>query len=266
VKVSAFRLYGESNRKQIEQQLQELLDGWSREWFDESNLEIGIRNVSGSEDSVWQQLNSQSQLFGDVDSEILIFVTTNGKLNPFLQLLPTVDSAKGSDPALERQIQIAVASRCVQDLAQQLIPREPVEQELNSGKDIEGDTLARLFRPGSGWGVVTVARDDLSLVVLLGPEILQRAADLPRRPQPRGGLPDAFSALASQPLALRAELGSTSLTIGEIENLAIGDVIKLDQSCDTPIRISVGMQQTIADGQLGLQSGNKAVKLRSRTV
>ena len=66
--------------------------------------------------------------------------------------------------------------------------------------------------------------------------------------------------------ALLSENGiqSTQVSIGDIENLAVGDVVKLDQSCDSPIKLSVNRQRPAADGQLGMRSGYKAVKLQGR--
>jgi flagellar motor switch/type III secretory pathway protein FliN len=260
--VVPFRLYDTANCRRIEQGLTATLTDWSRDWLATSVIDVSFRNVNGRSDPALGQLKRQSRLLGSVATDALFVVSTGGKLSDFLQLLPEPDG--DYDRALKGRLQDEVAQRCIEDLYSLISGQGAMSRQLQDGEEISTATLERVFRPGSGWGVLSIGGSKGQLLVLLGQDSLRRYVEPALPLEPLGGLAEGFSALLNQTVTVSAELGSTSLTIGDFRNLAVGDVVRLDQSCDAPIDLRVGRGRRLAFGQLGAQVGSKAVRLQGQ--
>jgi flagellar motor switch/type III secretory pathway protein FliN len=260
--VVPFRLYDTANCRRIGQGLTAVLTAWSRDWLATSDVDVSFRNVKGGSDPALDQLKRQSRVLGSVATDALFVVSSGGKLSNLLQLLPEPDG--DYDKALKGRLQDELALRCIEDLYCLISGQVTVSRQLVNGEEIATATLKRVFRPGSGWGVLSIGGSKGQLLMLLGQEHLRRYVE-PRLPlEPLGGLAEGFSALLNQAVTVSAELGSTSLTIGDFRNLAVGDVVRLDQSCDAPIDLRVGRGRRLAFGQLGTQGGSKAVRLQGQ--
>jgi len=61
-------------------------------------------------------------------------------------------------------------------------------------------------------------------------------------------------------LPVIAELGTSTITVGEFLNLAVGDVIELDQSIENKLKIKVGERLKFL-GQPGTQKGRVAIQI-----
>jgi flagellar motor switch protein FliM len=61
-------------------------------------------------------------------------------------------------------------------------------------------------------------------------------------------------------LPMAAELGSTSITVSELNSLAIGDVIRLDRSIEADLIIRVGEHGRFL-GRPGVSAGNRAIQV-----
>ena len=61
-------------------------------------------------------------------------------------------------------------------------------------------------------------------------------------------------------LPVGVELGKTTINVGEMLNLAVGDVVKLDQSIKDPLNIKVGKEEKYL-GFPGLSNNKLAVQL-----
>lgn len=74
---------------------------------------------------------------------------------------------------------------------------------------------------------------------------------------------EILSNIKKSPLDVTAHLGSARLKLEDVYRLNVGDVINLNQSKDSPIRLSVAGQPWFM-GQLGLYNKNVAVRLEDR--
>jgi flagellar motor switch protein FliM len=62
-------------------------------------------------------------------------------------------------------------------------------------------------------------------------------------------------------LEIRSVLGTTQLTIGDIVNLQVGDVVRVGQRASREIHLAVG-EKTWFTGVMGVSRNRKAVKVR----
>jgi hypothetical protein len=161
--------------------------------------------------------------------------------------------------ALDR-LQEAMSQDCLGDLLFRLLGvRVGAEDWQRASRRPPAEfTCLRLY--GSGWGLLTLACVDLRIPIILGPPMLQSRLPLAEL-RHLGGLAPARKALRRRPASLRAELGSTRLTIGQFEKLKAGDVLKLDQPLDTSISLVTPTAVKVASGQLGVSGGRKAIRL-----
>lgn len=291
MEVRLFRLYGASECRRIAQRTMESLAEWSQDWLPSAGLSATFRNVAGPQDPILSELDAESQLMISGRCESLLVVMMRGAPAGLLQLLPVTGGVRGADAELERSLQNEVAVRCARDLSNYFSsqaqaqktadgPSVPVETVRVAaaalpapGKGteaaatglikVEKKTLAPLLQPGSGWGVLTLSCDAHQLKVLLGPGYLLQLLDSNYPPRPRGGLAQGVSALGDRRIVLAAELGNTTLTIGDLENLRVGDVIRLDQSCDARVQLRVVNGVYLAEGRLGRMAESKAMQLLS---
>jgi flagellar motor switch protein FliM len=96
---------------------------------------------------------------------------------------------------------------------------------------------------------------------LLGKSLASTPNSAPARSSSRRGeLPRARAALAAQRVSLRADLGTTVLTVGQVNDLAVGDVVMLDQRFDARVRLGTAGRQ-LAQGQLGVSGGHRALRI-----
>ena len=67
--------------------------------------------------------------------------------------------------------------------------------------------------------------------------------------------------MSGQRVSLRAELGATTLTIGDIKQLAKGDVVALDSNLSQKMTLRTSSGLALAHGDLGAAAGKKALKI-----
>lgn len=89
---------------------------------------------------------------------------------------------------------------------------------------------------------------------------------------PRGGVPGSAalvsrrSAISDQNVSLSANLGQVNVAFGDLQKMAVGDVLVLQAPLAAPIALLNESGQRIADGMLGRLDRNLAVRLSSLAV
>lgn len=76
---------------------------------------------------------------------------------------------------------------------------------------------------------------------------------------------EIMGSIRQSALEVKAELGGAELSLKDIYNLKVGDVIDLNKPKDSDVSVSVGKQKWFT-GQLGVHNKNVAVKLNTRIV
>ena len=86
-----------------------------------------------------------------------------------------------------------------------------------------------------------------------------------RATAPRGGLASVVSAMGALPVTLKVELAPTTLTLGTLQSLRIGDVLPLSHRLDQPLRVADPAAPLGAppfcSAYLGRRAGYRAVEL-----
>ncbi len=261
-----FRIHSADSLARLEAALRERAGVWLHEWFGDRNAGIALRNVAGKDDPLLRALPAPSDgalVLGGQREAFLVMLGEHGDALDMLRGLLGAGQgallAGEAGASLAGRLERGVAEQALHSLHQKLSGSTVALSARGSLAPGSSPQMRRIFRRGSGWVVLEIVREGCALPLLLGPELL--APMLPvRGPQRRGELPRARSALAAQRITLRADLGATTLTVGQVNDLAVGDVVTLDQRFDAPVRIGTRERQ-LAQGQLGVSGGRRAVRL-----
>jgi flagellar motor switch/type III secretory pathway protein FliN len=154
----------------------------------------------------------------------------------------------------------AVAAGCRQDA----IKRVASLFELACATEDGSPPSALLARAGSG-AVEVLVTTAPGLRLLLAPEVAARwcRGTGPRAPDRRERLAAATSALAALPVRLHVGLEGCELELAALQELQVGDVVRLDHALASPVAVRHGKEH-LCHAYLGRRGNRKAVELAGR--
>lgn len=107
-----------------------------------------------------------------------------------------------------------------------------------------------------------VCDGDLLLQLHIGPRRVKTLVPVePAKTASGVALSDPREALAALPTRLHVELSGVEITLGQIQSLALGDVLLLPHPLTQPLHVVATQGQSICAGYLGQQQGHKAIEL-----
>ena len=263
-----FRIYQEAELAQIQEGLHAPLKRWLSAWIGHEVSSLEVRNVQGSDDTfaplLLASLNAENSLNRPL-KHVIPLPEQAAELPDFLgHLIPDStlsDKEFSFDSTTAQRVSSALKTSALNDLL--ALCSSEAKDASTWQHQLDAPTsqrVARKFRLGSGWCVAMLTQGARTLPLLISPALIGLWVNRPI-PVVKGGLPRARSVLADQSVSLRANLGSTTLTIGDIRQLTVGDVVRLDAACDSSIELTASGQQRVAVGVLGLFEGCKALSL-----
>lgn len=265
--VHPFRMYRADESADIVRAFTETIALWNRQWFPSAAYRIEFRNVEGNKDplAAWIHagLEGAEELVGSCCADgIALSLQCERAAKSLLGLGVGARDAEVSpdSPSQNRRLERQLMVDCLGDLMAQISGTDRAQQTLlNVSSSAEMAQDARFIR-GGGAGVLTVLYDDFEVQLLLSASLLS-----PQVPAIRikkiGKLIPVMATIVDQHVALRAELGNTVLTIGDLDRLAVGDVVRLDQSIDTTPKLATHGGTEVVSGRLGSSGGHKALQV-----
>lgn len=157
---------------------------------------------------------------------------------------------------------LAVATACHDDALERLARSLSLEPSSGARSSIP----AAAVRPWSGAMVAELAGGFAARLVISG----EAARRWQRRPLPASNDPaqaaavpltPTADALSRQPLTLGVHLEGCELTLGAVQDLQVGDVVRIGHSLEAPARITDATGARTFSGYLGRQGAHKAVEL-----
>ncbi|OUS03256.1 hypothetical protein A9Q81_07670 [Gammaproteobacteria bacterium 42_54_T18] len=257
-----FTLYSSAQKNEIVFQLTAVLQQWSNAWMGEHNItcelkeshELGPKKVA-----TFQHLINEA---GNEDQGIDPYFYKN--MNMFL----CVDN-----PSLKYQMKLLLGtsntSETFSDEQSQLIVdcyRELVDELSNIGKD-EGinDTKVTPWTKGCGWCFFDVSIDGFSFDLAISRNIVDAYIELPAlRLDKKKGLQPLKQAVVNGDVALNAVVASLELTLGELQQLQIGDVVRLGKNINEMIPLCNDNGDAVCAGYLGKRNNKKAIMLTNK--
>lgn len=240
----------------------EVLGRWRRTWLDdcappalETVCATAAQDLENSNWRIWRQ---------GIDADDSIWIS--GGLGPpqILQLL--LRPQPGASKAIGR-----VAAGLAQEALDDLL--ETMRQALSDGMPTNAVSSAGVAStiPAMhcrAWSGAVRLRIPLaagsSLFLHLGPARVRALSDAPpaRRPlapiRPPASLQEA---LDRHPARLRVTLSEVEISLGQLQDLAVGDVLLLPHPLTQALHVVTGQGQTVCAAYLGQAQGAKAVEL-----
>ena len=247
--VRRFKLYKPSELDQLGEALCSSLQTFSADW-------LTIQSICATPTNVDDPVNEEdgddvySDTYWRVISESLA-IARNSE-SGFARMLLPADESPGS---VAEELRERVLLTYLGSLSAALDPAGSEEQEA-----APIDCKRSLYK-GSGAFLVRLRINGLSVEILMGPRIAVNILGSPTISGPRPQLPTLREAMTDQCVSLRAELGSTTLTIGDIKQLAAGDVVALDRSFAQKMILRASSGKVLAHADLGALQGKKALRI-----
>ena len=223
-----------------------VVSDWSEAWFSESQIKLSLLRPADGQASRkdWSPCGP-----------CRLGVTRSGRLK--LALL-ALDASSEPQPMTDADLQIieGVQAALVKDLGDRLARL----LEVKSSAENEG-------QPGSDDLIATLWAENIEICQLSFCRNL--IAALARRQAPPRRIHDEapvsrIEALGPNRVALEAHFGSVELSLAEIRNLAVGDVLVLDTALNDPIALLLKPQGTaIVAGRLTQLDDHLALALES---
>lgn len=252
---SPFRLLGQGDLDKVEENYGRVIRAWAEEWFcvESTSLSFVVREPVAAEIVAKEDWT----IFGDPSGVWLAAKVSENRQREFVErLLGTpVPPGMALSPLLRDLL-----DQCIRDLVVRFGARPTVGLSLVRHAATRIDATAVAY--GAGALSIQPAAGVALPELVLGGELVERI--LAREVQPPARMP----ALARREMSLRAMreqieviLGDAELTLGDIANVSVGDVIRLQAKYRDPlsVRFCNGVQLLKAD--LGASGTKKAIQI-----
>jgi flagellar motor switch/type III secretory pathway protein FliN len=134
------------------------------------------------------------------------------------------------------------------------------KREVANVARVASSDLAEWSRTARAWKLQARAAAGRSLTLLVAASRIEVL--LPARAPGMQPLQSAREAIGENTLSLRAVVGETRIPVGELAELAIDDVLVLDQVLTDPVTVICGKSQTsVVAGNLGRAGARRAIKI-----
>jgi hypothetical protein len=266
--VFPFRMYTARECADIASGLRKSIDDWSVDWLSATPGQIDFRNVAGAEDAVLLNLQlsqaAADEIVGIYTEQGTVLVAPSTTLaQKYLDEVVGIDNLERLPEdamSLDSSLAEKVAVDGLAELAARLSPIDSDPSEFSASADLTGHAIGRLFVRGSGSGVLSISYAEFDIDLLVGAGRVAAYVE-PVQVVETGGLAPIMPALVNERMELEAHVGSTVVTIGELERLAVGDVVKLDQSIETSPKLLTRGGEPVVNGRLGNSKGHKALQV-----
>ena len=266
--VLPFRMYTVQECAKVANGLRETIHGWSSDWLSEPPLRIEFRNVGGPEDAVLSAILLAQATGGEIagacteQGDVLIAADTE-LAQKYLDELVGMDNLERlpeDSMPLDSVLAGKVSGDGLSELAARLSPVSGDRGDFNALTGLTPTDIERLFVRGSGSGVLAISYTEFEIELLVGAGSVSAYVE-PVQVLVTGGVAPIMPALVDESMILEAHVGSTVITIGELERLAVGDVVKLDQSIDASPKLLTRSGEPVVNGRLGVCEGHKALQV-----
>jgi len=262
VKTYPFRLLGRSTVDFLVTRAQQSLERWRTDWMLETKFTVACAaatadQVSDINAADWRQ----HQLLSGVS--VLIYAQPT-----LLQSIEHIIFGKSktqitNEPNQPSYIALGVAKDAHKNLFESLIHglTEQTSQSLPSAHD--QSTFNRLFQKGSATALCTIKFHHEVINLLLPYKSIPKTAKSGEENQslPPVKMSSLNQALTNTLVTLNVEVGGAELTLGHLNTLAVGDVLRLDSSLDGGISVSGPGTLPICNAHLGRLAGSYAIEL-----
>ncbi|MCG8668254.1 MAG: FliM/FliN family flagellar motor C-terminal domain-containing protein [Pseudomonadales bacterium] len=118
--------------------------------------------------------------------------------------------------------------------------------------------LEDAHRFGSGWLIANVDVAGCEITLRLSPILFEKRADKPADTMDMG---KPLDLLDNEKIQLKVSLGAATISLGDLRNLDVGDVVTLNHGVNQPAQVENQQGKVLFKGRLGSKDGQRALAL-----
>ena len=253
--VRPYKLYGKTELDAIKKHLAKSGNQWKSQWFISGHDAVTITADELLPDAVPQA----SQYFCVMQQQTIDMVVETKALNELLGKIINSPTANSGTAKLS-ELSKSVVENCLLDLLITLVAYDPQAQEY----PVLIDTPQSLnFEASAGMINVCIAFTATRINLLIPYELLKSMAGATAVRKVRNVQPlerrENSKLTANTSLSLL--IGHTELEYGAINNLCVGDVIRLDSKIDDPVSVVTDDNISVCHAYVGRQGNKKVAKV-----
>jgi flagellar motor switch/type III secretory pathway protein FliN len=252
VEVRPYLVLGDSDRRFLLERIEAALAAWREDWLPGNAPELRPSPVSEPQAERW--------LAGETGGRRRVLLGCSGGWIAEVGALSTAQAPNAAAATGAAELAAQVGEAMLKGLAEGIFrycsgtaPAKP-----HWGDEAPPETW---LRPGAGAAIYSCELSPgFVLVLALSPELV--AASLPKA-QSAAREPLVAARRAVEPCAVIVEavVGETEIELGELSQLAAGDVIVLDRKLDDPLLLRLDIGEPVGRIHLGTAGGKIAVQV-----
>ena len=252
MEVRPYLVLGDSDQRFLLERIEAALAAWREDWLPGNTPELRLLPISQPQAERWIAAEAGEQ------RRVLLGCSSGWIAEMGALLTARAPNAAGATgvPELAAQVGEATLRGLAVGVFRYCSGTAPAKPQW--GKEAPPETWRR---PGAGAAIYSCELwPGLPLILALSPELV--AASLPKA-QSAGREPLVAMRRAVEPCAVIVEavVGDTEIELGELSQLAAGDVIVLDRQLDDPLLLRLDTGDPVGRIHLGTADGKKAVQI-----
>ena len=258
-----FKLFNQSENILIDSWFSETFQNWMQEWMQPDNAAVEFKRID-SETLSAEDLGYNDWWTGCIDQASEMWIAFRLKKSLSAEFSKIVSTLIGSSDAVSRQSSLAVhvVKEAYMSLMNALAAYAQGNDQLQLGFDNSQPDVDVISADNGALAIELRIGDEITPIILsptLVDNYLNRHQHSEAEPVK---MPELELALDNQRVAVQAWIGYAELGVVELQNIAVGDVVRLDSKVEQTVALKItGRDETICYGYLGTQSGNRALQL-----
>lgn len=249
-----FRLVSQLDQKKFADNLHGILTDWAKNWFQTnpgvSLSFLGNERISFLSDDKWLILGEAPDLW-------IAWKHDGGTTRDLLRMMfnsPVGSSAKAT-PLMQE-----ILKECVIGFAESIFGALGLLHLSGKGQTTSLSSLRT--NTGSGMLLGELQGEFPRQVIAFGGDLVERMISLTEsQPSYSRNLASRESAIGNYKASVNVIAGHAELTLSDLANLEVGDVIRLDASVLNPFEVCTAEGLSIAKAHLGIRGDYKAIQL-----
>ena len=259
--VREFKLFNHSETTLLSNWLESAIAGWKNSWFGGSAIDTSFLLMSVDDMEISSCGNDC--LIGHCDQieECWAGLCLRNSITKVVTGTIAADMGDNDTIASQTQLTSHLGEEALFSLLEELAAYALNETQvrLTFAEELPG---SESFYKGNGAVCVELTIADETAVLILSPGLVSRCLQrLPERVASEAQYVPMDASLGSQTVSLQAWVGAAELDIAELQDMAVGDVIRLDTEIEQPMSVTLGGDYTICYGHLGSNESHRALQL-----
>ena len=263
MKTRAFKIYKESELKDIEASIDEILNKWSSSWVNAVDVITlnKLRPIHGDKGHV-----NSAMIYKAVDNKgrCIHFLFDSPVIEGLCKLLFGPEVKNETVNCHKDGIANDVIKSSLKNLAELIFFNQ---ERVGDTELIKQEILPKdIFSPGFGSVLMTLNFNNEDLLLICSKEAVEglyaKNAKLAKI-EPSGGLDAVNSAISKYSVKCKAKLGVAEISCAELMSLQVGDVIQLEQKLEEPVSLVFDNDLVGCKGFLGKQGSSMAIKVQA---